>query len=1011
MSTFGDLTKTEQWSADGNNSYSYYTYTSQGNLLTSTDSLGNTKSFTYDESGVYPQREINALGHITTYDYNASFGVLNSVTKNDITTYYAYDVFGRISKEIQPYDTSSQPTKSYAYYFDGTAPEYIVVSSKTTADKHDDSRFYYDGQANLIQLKADIENNQQVVKNIYYDSQFRISSEDNPYFDTYSATLSTPLSSPSTNYSYDCMDRVIRVTNPDGTAKRVTFDRYNITDYDENSHYHTYQLDAYGRIATVLEHNTDGLTGLNETYTTTYDYDATDNLIKITDTLGNEFQFTYDSFGRKTATDDPDLGHWEYKYDLNGNLVQQTEARNYSVNLTYDALNRITLKKSINLSETFAYDSQYYGTLSNQSLESNYIVYSYDKRMRVIQQEQLLLDQVVQMDYLYDAQNRLISNDNLDYFYNKQGSMRRVSDYINNSAYDAFGALLNVTYGNGIVTRYSYDAYTHRLTNIQSTVQNLSYTYDNVGNIMTIHDAMKARVYNMTYDGLYRLISAQIGSDTYLYSYNPTGNILKIVKNNESKKFVYGGLQAHAPSKIIEGSAGVDVHNPKEIPTTSKSRVFEFFLINEKNSSVNANWSMAFGDGTSVNSNQNISINASSDVWVFVQNNYSHGGEYDVNFSAASPGTSDTESANIKFGLKADSLSTLYTNISQKTFEFKIKNEISDTVTNVEWACSENISSMYKSNLTGSQTLFDYIQHNYISMGEKTLQCLATSDDGNDSLSIDFTIPGVEIQDYDVLSSNVSRQVVAFNVVNNYHALQPNISVDADTHHFSTLANLSNDQTLMVFTEVNYSSDDANTYQIGITANGTTDEYQNTFKLEGSKIENYQRSEGDNGKQILMFDVKNNWHPGYVSWNISNPAISNATYLNTSESVMIILEQNYSDVGNNIVSISAQRATYIDRLTDSFTVKPLEIQSFQTLEEGLTSIFEIVAKNNLEANQTFGWKLDTGIANITSNTSVNLANTTFIFIEATYPSEAVYRTTAAVNTTQHSDSENGVVIP
>jgi len=163
-----------------------------------------------------------------------------------------------------------------------------------------------------------------VYLDIGYDSSLRVAAEDNPYVDNYSATLSTPLAAYNTTYTYDAMDRVIKVTNPDGTNKTVTFDRYNITDYDENSHKHTYTLDAFGQIAKVLEYNVDGLTGLNETYTTSYDYDATGNLVEITDTLGNEFKFTYDSFGRKVATDDPDLGHWEYTYDLNGNLISQS---------------------------------------------------------------------------------------------------------------------------------------------------------------------------------------------------------------------------------------------------------------------------------------------------------------------------------------------------------------------------------------------------------------------------------------------------------------------------------------------------------------------------------------------------------------------------------------------------------------------------------------------------------------------------------------------------------------
>jgi YD repeat-containing protein len=53
-------------------------------------------------------------------------------------------------------------------------------------------------------------------------------------------------------------------------------------------------------------------------------YDANNNLIQITDALGNEFKFGYDSLGRKVSMSDPDMGNWTYVYDQNGNLLFQS---------------------------------------------------------------------------------------------------------------------------------------------------------------------------------------------------------------------------------------------------------------------------------------------------------------------------------------------------------------------------------------------------------------------------------------------------------------------------------------------------------------------------------------------------------------------------------------------------------------------------------------------------------------------------------------------------------------
>jgi RHS repeat-associated protein len=91
--------------------------------------------------------------------------------------------------------------------------------------------------------------------------------------------------------------------------------------------------------------------------------------------------------------------------------------------------------------------------------------------------------------------------------------------------YDAKGRRLLIEYGNGARTQYAYDPLTFRLCNLKTTrstdhalLQDLSYTYDPVGNITAIHDAAQQTIYfsnqaatpdnDYTYDAIYRLIEA-----------------------------------------------------------------------------------------------------------------------------------------------------------------------------------------------------------------------------------------------------------------------------------------------------------------------------------------------------------------------------------------------------------------------------------------------------------------------------------------------------------------------
>src|SRR3989338_4292960 len=324
----GDLTKQEEWLDDETcNPVTYYNYDEFGNPYRQTDALGRTIIYYYgskDSTNTYPDRRVNELGHAVDYEYDVATGNILSIIKNGVTFSNEYDTFGRIKKDIQPYDTSTLPTKQYTYDFDGVPPEIIKVSQKTTSNNTLDIYYYYDGFGNVIQIKTPAESGQ-VIKNIFYDGLFRVSEEQNPYFSTSTTTLTDVSNTTNTTkYNYDTLSRITQVTNPDGTLKQTTYNKNTIKDYDENNNFKTYYLDSYDRIIAVEEHNTDFYIKDNETYNTTYSYNGADELTGIRDNEGNNFNFTYNSLGQKIQLDDPDLGTWKYEYDFAGNLIYQT---------------------------------------------------------------------------------------------------------------------------------------------------------------------------------------------------------------------------------------------------------------------------------------------------------------------------------------------------------------------------------------------------------------------------------------------------------------------------------------------------------------------------------------------------------------------------------------------------------------------------------------------------------------------------------------------------------------
>jgi RHS repeat-associated protein len=352
----GDVTQIETWinPSTGERHVVRYEYDNYGNVIRVIDPLNRVKSFNYgvrDTTFTYLDSSTNVLSQRTDYKYDLGTGNLLWTVEAGANRSYYYDVFGRIVKEVQPFDSFAFPTKSYTYTFDGISPEVIKVTSLASANKIYDFYFYYDGFGNFIQYRKPADGNQQIVKNFFYDGLGRVVREQNPYFDSFSTDLNAPSSTiGSTSYIYDPLGRVYFVLNPDGTNKTINFNRDIITAYDENGHRKAYILDAYDRITKVLEYNNKPTMNQNfetDVYNTSYVYDTVDNLIKINDNLGNFYSFTYDSLGRRIALSDPDLGEWIYTYDLNGNLI--TQKQQGTGNLVtgdgyyrdYDALNQL----------------------------------------------------------------------------------------------------------------------------------------------------------------------------------------------------------------------------------------------------------------------------------------------------------------------------------------------------------------------------------------------------------------------------------------------------------------------------------------------------------------------------------------------------------------------------------------------------------------------------------------------------------------------------------------------
>ncbi|WKZ20521.1 MAG: RHS repeat-associated core domain-containing protein [Candidatus Jettenia sp. CY-1] len=529
-----------------------FLYDTYGNVQTIQDPKDNPPTtITYDTvAQTYPATIQNPLGHTVNKTYDYGFGKpLTETDPNNNTTTYEYDIFGRLTKVTNPNDTNSTyGTISYSYLDFGTIGSQRVVTYATEQSGTGNyiwSETYFDGLGRAIKTRSEGPDTKVIVQRTFYDNRGHVSYVSLPYFEGTETERQT-------YFKYDPIDRVKKVTNPDGTYVTKNYLRGSTTLVDANGHQKIEERDVYGRLTKVKEY-----TGVSPNVTlyatTTYQYDVLGNLTKVTDANNNQTTLTYDSLSRKTSMTDPDMGYWVYQYDANGNLTYQKDAKNQIITFTYDALNRITKKDYPTGTDTvYTYDQTFSanskGRLTTIADASGTTKFYYNRLGQTVK----IIKTVDSINYTtqttYDALGRAHTitypdSTVIKYEYDTGGNLYRVKDnstgfvYAAYTDYNALGQIGRIDFGNGVNTVYQYLPQNNRLYSINTSSPNpgfsnllisLSYTYDNVGNITGIADypdITRNRTYG--YDDLNRLTSATSPSygGTLTWQYNTIGNM------------------------------------------------------------------------------------------------------------------------------------------------------------------------------------------------------------------------------------------------------------------------------------------------------------------------------------------------------------------------------------------------------------------------------------------------------------------------------------------------------
>lgn len=549
----------QQNEADGGIFTFAYTVDSYGNVTQTdvTDPRGYVEQVNFDADG-FMTSDTHAVGRpeqqTITYNRQPGTGLLLSATDAlNRTTSYTYDAMGNVTSTTVLAGTSNASTSTIAY------DERYFEPSTVTDPLGNVTSMTYDDNGNLVAATDPLGNTTNFAYNaagqpttvtdplgnqtqFSYDSGMPVSITD-PLGRTSTSSfdgagrlvsVSDPLGDTAIT-AYNALDEATFVTDPMGNQTQFTYDANGnrLTVTDANNHTTTYTYNNMDRVAT----RTDPLG-----HAASFQYDLNGNLSKFTDRKGQMTAFSYDGLNRPTGTQFNDGSTIANTYDAGNRMtiiadsLSGTISRNYdgfnellseitpqgSVSYTYDADHRrqtMTVSGQSQISYAFDNDSR----LTSITQGSAAVGFSYDADSRRVS---LTLPNGITATYSYDRASQLtamvyqggaLAPANLEYTYDLAGRRTSVSGNLASEQLPA--AVPSATYNAD-----------NQLTQWGSTAM----TYDLNGN--TLSDGTNT----YTWDARNRLVSANSGAAAF--AYDPVGRRTAKTLLSTTTGFLYDGV-------------------------------------------------------------------------------------------------------------------------------------------------------------------------------------------------------------------------------------------------------------------------------------------------------------------------------------------------------------------------------------------------------------------------------------------------------------------------------------
>lgn len=568
---------------------------------TVTGPLGGVTQFTFDATRTVPVSITDPAGNtaVAAHDYRVNRVV--SLTEASGETYTAaFDPLSRPVSLVHPGDTTALPTLTFEFNA-ATVPVTTAVHQRAVSGQTAtiDSRSRYDGAGRLLERRVRDESGEIVLESHTYCARGMLATSHQPSRAVGPDYAPPAPGAPHTSMNYDALGRLVRVANPDGSVRTISYGPLLIEEADEEDnnsggpHAGTpvrKHLDPTGRVISVQ------LDLGGRAIADSHSYTVKGELSSHVDALGNEVQVWHDCLGHTIRADRPECSSRSV-YDPAGNPVRAQSATDVLVVRNFDKLNRPLTVRYGSAAAAPAIKYTYHdagaaappdagvhtlgGRLVRIDDEGGSVILDYDQCGRLSKRTAAPagLADSYQVDSVYRPDGQLASltypgNGNrltLTYDYDARGQVSAVPEVIGAIGRDLTGRRTSVTYANGVVHTYAYDPLTDRLSGMQlagpeGTIRDLSYRHDLTGNLVGIDTADQALAASYTFDNLYRLVAATAGDGTaWTYGYNDAG---ALTTKSDVGDYHYGENGAPATCLTTAGTASFSYTAAGEMAAT-----------------------------------------------------------------------------------------------------------------------------------------------------------------------------------------------------------------------------------------------------------------------------------------------------------------------------------------------------------------------------------------------------------------------------------------------------------